>query len=122
VFATPLLTEQLADLIFKITGARRVVFGHTHQPQCEQVGPVTLYNGGFWSLAFADPECTIRLGEQTFVWIRPNEEGFERVADLCQWKAGEETPVRSLCTEASKAESSRQGSALRDRAQGLSAS
>jgi hypothetical protein len=103
VFATPLLTDELADLIFKITGANRVVFGHTHQPQCEQVGPITLYNGGFWSKAFADPECTVRLGEQTFVWIRPAAEGSSRIADLCEWKAQEQSPMRSLCTEAAGA-------------------
>jgi hypothetical protein len=99
VFETPLLTEQLAELIFKITGAKRVVFGHTHQPQCEQVGPVTFYNGGFWSKAFADPECTIRLGEQTFVWIRPGGEGGGRTAELCEWKASEATPMRALGAE-----------------------
>jgi UDP-2,3-diacylglucosamine pyrophosphatase LpxH len=100
VFGTPLLTQQLADLIFRITGAHRVVFGHTHHPTCERVGPVTFYNGGFWSKAFADPECTIRLGEQTFVWIRPASEGSGRIADLCAWRPTEETPVRSLATEA----------------------
>jgi hypothetical protein len=99
VFATPLLTERLAELIFKITGAKRVVFGHTHQPQCEEVGPVTFYNGGFWSKAFADPECTIRLGEQTFVWIRPRDDGGQRTAELCEWTASAETPVRALSAE-----------------------
>jgi UDP-2,3-diacylglucosamine pyrophosphatase LpxH len=122
VFDTPLLTERLADLIFKITGARRVVFGHTHQPKCEQVGPITLYNGGFWSKAFADPECTIRLGEQTFVWIRPGVDGSERIADLCEWKAAEEAPVRSLCTEATSAAKSQPAHALRERGRGLSPS
>jgi len=100
VFETPLLTPELAVLIFKITGARRVIFGHTHQPKCEQVGPITLYNAGFWSQAFADPECTSRLGEQTFVWVRPGGDGSGRVAELCEWNAAEETPVRSLCAEA----------------------
>jgi UDP-2,3-diacylglucosamine pyrophosphatase LpxH len=102
VFETPLLTERLAELIFKITGARRVVFGHTHQPVCEQVGPVTLYNGGFWSKAFADPECTIRLGEQTFVWIRPGRQGEGRTAELCEWKATESSPVRALAAEGAR--------------------
>ena len=69
-----------------------VVFGHTHQPKCEQVGPITLYNGGFWSKAFADPECTIPLGEQTFVWIRPGNDLEGRTAELCEWKATEDTP------------------------------
>jgi UDP-2,3-diacylglucosamine pyrophosphatase LpxH len=98
-FQTPLLDERLAELIHKITGARRVVFGHTHQPECTQVGPVTLYNGGFWSKAFADPECTIRLGEQTFVWIRPTADGQDRTGELCVWKAEEPSPVKALCEE-----------------------
>jgi hypothetical protein len=122
VFEAPLLTERVADLIFKITGARRVVFGHTHQPKCEQVGPITLYNGGFWSKAFADPECTIRLGEQTFVWIRPDAEGPDRVAELCEWKAGEKTPMRSLCTEATSAAQPQAAQTLRERGRSLSPS
>ena len=98
-FQTPLLTERLAELIYKITGAQRIVFGHTHQPECKQVGPVTLYNGGFWSKAFADPECTIRLGGQTFVWIRPVGDGLERTGELCEWKATEPSPVTALFEE-----------------------
>jgi UDP-2,3-diacylglucosamine pyrophosphatase LpxH len=121
VFQTPLLTDELADLIFKITGARRVVFGHTHEPKCEQVGPVTLYNGGFWSMAFADPECTIRLGEQTFVWIRPGAEGSSRTAELCVWKTTGETPMRALCTEPAPAKVE-PAQALQEREHGLSPS
>jgi hypothetical protein len=100
VFQTPLLTEERADLIDRITGTHRAVFGHTHEPKCERIGPITFYNGGFWSKAFADPECTIRLGEQTFVWIRPRSEGSGRIADLCEWKTTEAMPVQSLSTEA----------------------
>jgi hypothetical protein len=114
VFQTPLLTERLAELIFKITGARRVVFGHTHEPKCEQVGPVTLYNGGFWSLAFADPECRVRLGEQTFVWIRPSAEGTGRTAELCRWKTEEEMPMRALCVEPVPASQMQPGQALQE--------
>ncbi|HSN82562.1 MAG TPA: metallophosphoesterase [Polyangiales bacterium] len=120
VFQTPLLNERLADLIFKITGARRVVFGHTHEPKCEQVGPVTLYNGGFWSMAFADPECTIRLGQQTFVWIRPSGEGAAgRTAELCRWETAEETPMRALCVEPVPASQMRPGQALQETERGL---
>jgi hypothetical protein len=122
VFDAPLLTERVADLIFKITGARRVVFGHTHQPKCEQVGPITLYNGGFWSKAFADPECTIRLGEQTFVWIRPGVDGADRIAELCEWRTAEEAPMRLLCTEAPTAAQSASAQTLRETGRGLSSS
>ncbi len=96
VFQTPLLSEERAELVYKITGMRRVVFGHTHQPKCEQVGQVTLYNCGFWSQAFADPECTIRLGAQTFVRIQPDPNGGSRKAELCEWKAMAEKPCRCL--------------------------
>jgi hypothetical protein len=122
VFEAPLLTERVADLIFKITGARRVVFGHTHQPKCEQVGPITLYNGGFWSKAFADPECTIRLGEQTFVWIRPGVDGADRIAELCEWRSAEEAPMRLLCTEAPTAVQSASAQTLGETGRGLSSS
>ncbi len=97
VFETPLLDERRADLIYKITGMKRAVFGHTHQPKCEKVGPMTMYNGGFWSQAFADPECTIRLGSQTFVRIVPNPDGGARVAELCEWSAAAEKPCHCLC-------------------------
>ncbi|TFH30792.1 MAG: hypothetical protein E4H00_04550 [Myxococcales bacterium] len=116
------MSDRLADLIFKITGVRRVVFGHTHQPKCEQVGPITLYNGGFWSKAFADPECTVRLGEQTFVWIRPATDGSSRIADLCEWKVGQESPIRSLCTEAAGATKAEPAGALPAKGHGFSAS
>jgi len=100
VFQTPLLTEERADLIDRITGTHRAVFGHTHEPKCERVGPIIFYNGGFWSKAFADPECTIRLGEQTFVWIRPGSESSGRIADLCEWRSTEAMPIHTVSTEA----------------------
>jgi len=100
VFQTPLLTEERADLIVRITGTHRAVFGHTHEPKCERVGPIIFYNGGFWSKAFADPECTIRLGEQTFVWIRPGSESSGRIADLCEWRSTEAMPIHTVSTEA----------------------
>ncbi len=90
VFDQPLLTERQAELIFKITNARRVVFGHTHRPEVVQVGPLTVYNGGFWSAAFSEPECINRIGAQTFVWIHPDKDGKERVAELYEWR-GDET-------------------------------
>ena len=86
VFAKPLLNEPLAELITKITGAKRVVFGHTHEPEQQQIGPVTFYNGGAWSMSFAEPECKTRIGCQTFVWIRPSDSG-ERRAQLYEWPA-----------------------------------
>jgi UDP-2,3-diacylglucosamine pyrophosphatase LpxH len=86
VFSEPLLDERRAELIHKITGARHVVFGHTHRPVHERVGPVTYVNGGSWSPAFREPECETRIGTQTFVWIRGAP--GEREIALCEWPSG----------------------------------
>ncbi len=104
VFDQPLLDERLAHLIAAITGARMVVFGHTHEPQNHQVGPVRYVNGGFWSAAFTDPECSERIGTQTFVWIRPGTHG-DRSVSLCEWAPGAREPKPFLVsTSASPAE------------------
>jgi len=87
VFQSPLLDEPRAELIHRITGARSVVMGHTHEPVNEDVGPVRYLNGGFWSPAFSNPECTERIGTQSFVWIRPDEDG-ERRPQLYEWAPG----------------------------------
>jgi UDP-2,3-diacylglucosamine pyrophosphatase LpxH len=87
VFAEPLLSKRRAELIHTITGARTVVFGHTHQPVHEPVGPVTYLNGGSWSPAFREPECRTRIGTQTFVWIREHA-GRPRQAGLYEWPPG----------------------------------
>jgi hypothetical protein len=86
VFRQPLLTEERAELIHRITGARRVVFGHTHEPESRDIGPVSYFNGGFWSPAFAEPDCKQRVGTQTFVWVRPRAPG--RTAALYEWPIG----------------------------------
>lgn len=90
LFTAPLLTEERASLIHRITGATRVIFGHIHIPERRQVGPVEYINGGFWSAAFADPACSRRIGTQTFVWIRPSEPG--RRAELLEWPPGATAP------------------------------
>ncbi len=94
VFKQPLLTEERARLIGKITGAHQVVFGHTHVPETAQVGEVSYINGGFWSPAFFTPKCKQRLGTQTFVWIRtPAEASADRQAALYEWPSGAQEPV-----------------------------
>jgi UDP-2,3-diacylglucosamine pyrophosphatase LpxH len=90
VFAEPLLSERNAELINKITGCSRVVFGHTHEPQVRRIGPVEYLNSGFWSPAFADPECKKRVGTQSFVWIKPSE--GKREASLLEWPPGASEP------------------------------
>ncbi|MBI4954738.1 MAG: metallophosphoesterase [Myxococcales bacterium] len=89
VFEKPLLTEQNATLIARITGARRVVLGHVHVPEHRTIGPVEYLNGGFWSPAFGEPECRSRLGTQTFVRI-----GRDGDAELCEWPPGADVPRR----------------------------
>jgi hypothetical protein len=91
VFAEPLLDERRAELIHKITGARTVIFGHTHQPVRKQIGPVLYLNGGSWSPAFKEPECETRLGTQTFVRVRPMSDGA-RAAELHEWPPGADRP------------------------------
>jgi hypothetical protein len=87
VFAEHLLSKRRAELIHAITGARTVVFGHTHLPVREPIGPVTYLNGGSWSPAFREPECQLRIGTQTFVWIKPEPSGARR-AELYEWPPG----------------------------------
>ena len=92
VFRQPLLTPRRAELIVKITGAKRVIFGHTHRPEHCEVGPVSYFNQGFWSPAFHEPECVNRVGTQTFVRIRPGTGAGERTAELCEWPPGASEP------------------------------
>lgn len=91
VFEKPLLNSQRAAVLAKITGVGRVVFGHTHVPLHEQVGPVEVINGGFWSPAFADPACTQRLGTQTLVHIARDADGGD-AARVKEWRAGFGSP------------------------------
>jgi len=91
VFTAPLLDDRRASLIAEITGAKRVVFGHTHIAEQRTVGPVEFFNVGFWSPAFAEPECETRIGTQTFLWIKPGEQGRE--AHLYEWPVGASAPV-----------------------------
>ena len=83
----PLLSQRRAELIHTITGARTVVFGHTHLPLHQAIGPVMYLNGGSWSPAFREPDCQTRIGTQTFVWIRP-QPGGARQAGLYEWPPG----------------------------------
>jgi UDP-2,3-diacylglucosamine pyrophosphatase LpxH len=90
VFAAPLIDESRAQLISQITGARRIVVGHTHKPEQSRVGATEVINGGFWSPAFAEPECLHRIGTQTFVLIDGSEQGRE--ASLWEWPPGASEP------------------------------
>jgi len=106
VFAKPLLDERQAQIIADITGAERVVFGHTHAPQSISVGPVHQLNAGFWSPAFSEPECINRIGTQSFVWIA-RAPGAEVEAKLYEWPIGASAP-RVLTPTTSKSPRRRQ--------------
>lgn len=98
VFKHGLLTVKLAQFIEEITGCRRVVFGHNHQPEASHVGGSEYLNSGFWSPAYGDPACTQRIGTQTFVWISPGE--TQRLGRVWEWPPGEAKPAPFKQTEA----------------------
>ena len=52
------------------------------------IGPVEHLNSGTWSPAFLDVECTMPIGQKTFVWIGPGESG-EREAELLKFESGQ---------------------------------
>ncbi len=75
-----------APLISRITGTKRVVFGHTHREIHTAVDQTEVLNTGTWSPAFKDPECRESFGKKCFAWIRTKEPGAtERTADLYIW-------------------------------------
>jgi hypothetical protein len=88
-FALPLMDERRADWVHRITGARFAVMGHTHIPELKDIGPLRFCNGGFWSPAFTEPECTTRIGTQTFVWLHGHN---ERILELWEWPPGAAAP------------------------------
>lgn len=89
-FAKPLVDGNRAEWIHRITGARFAVLGHTHLPELKTIGPLQVCNAGFWSPAFAEPECLTRIGTQTFAWLGPGDQG--RQLRLLQWAAGATAP------------------------------
>ncbi|MCO4760386.1 MAG: metallophosphoesterase [Myxococcales bacterium] len=90
VFEAPLVNQKRSELIAKITGAHNCVMGHTHIPELRRIGPLTFANCGFWSPAFAEPECLTRIGTQTFVWLRPDvvDPAGARRVELWEWPPG----------------------------------
>lgn len=94
VFEAPLVDTKRAEMIHAITGAQNCVMGHTHIPELERIGPLTFANGGFWSPAFAEPECTTRIGTQTFVWLRTDvsHQRDARRVELWEWPPGGDAP------------------------------
>jgi UDP-2,3-diacylglucosamine pyrophosphatase LpxH len=70
-----------------ITGARRIVYGHTHIARHEMIGSIEHLNSGCWSPAFLDIECTRAIDLKTFVWIfgDANDPTVPRTAELLQF-------------------------------------
>ncbi len=82
--------EKILSTIGAITKVNRIVFGHTHKPKHEIVGPIEHLNSGTWSPAFSDVECTKSIGKKTYVWISKDPtagEGSSRKAELCTFSA-----------------------------------
>ncbi len=78
--------EKVLTLSSLITGVKRVVYGHTHHPLHEIIGPVEHLNSGTWSPNFKDVECKIQNTKRNYILIKPNEAGDGRVASLEVWE------------------------------------
>ena len=79
-------SEVLLSRQAEITGVERVVYGHTHVPRHEYYGFVEHLNSGTWSPAFTNVECTETFERNTYVWIKPGEQGENmRSAELLQF-------------------------------------
>ena len=75
-----------APIAAQIARVSRVVHGHTHQERHHFFQSVEIINTGTWSPAYLDVECTKPYGRKCFAWIRPNESGSGRTAELVEWK------------------------------------
>lgn len=80
--------ESILYLSSRITGTKRVVYGHTHMYRHEMIGSVEHLNSGCWSPAFLDVECTKPFGKKTYVWIHPGARD-QREAQLLEFSGGE---------------------------------
>jgi len=84
--------ENVLSLTGMIAKVSRVVYGHTHIVRHEMIGAIEHLNSGTWSPAFMDVECERPIGQKTFVWIYPGEQGT-RVAKVNQIRNGEVSEV-----------------------------
>ncbi len=95
--------ERILSMAGAITHVQRIVFGHTHQPRHEMIGPIEHLNSGCWSPAFLDIECTKPIDQKTFVWITPGKDGG-RQAELLQFKDGKAAPLSHRAREIAAAQ------------------
>ncbi len=77
--------EKILTLSSLITGVKRVIYGHTHHPLHEIIGPVEHLNSGTWSPNFKDVECKIQATKRNYILIQPSKNGEGRVASLEVW-------------------------------------
>lgn len=87
--------EKTLSISSAITGVQRIVYGHTHIPRHEIIGPVEHLNSGCWSPAFLDVECTKPVDQKTFVWIYPDDEEPHRKAELRKYANSDSEIVRN---------------------------
>lgn len=71
-------------VIARLTGVRRVVFGHTHRERHVHLDGVEVLNPGTWSPAFEDVACTRPAGRKAVVRLIPQLDGTRR-ARLDAW-------------------------------------
>lgn len=81
--------ERLLSIQGRVAGVGRVVYGHTHNPKHEMIGPIEHLNSGTWSPAFLDLECTKTKETQNFVWIFSEQKGEKRAAHLMLYEKKE---------------------------------
>lgn len=87
--------EKILNLSGLITKVSRIVYGHTHHVRHEMIGAIEHLNCGTWSPAFEDVECEKPIGQKTFVWITPSDQGELREAGVYQVLNGEVVEVFS---------------------------
>lgn len=74
--------EKILVVSSTIANVGRIVYGHTHIPRHELIGPVEHLNSGTWSPAFLDVECEKIIDNKTYVWIEPTKNGESRKAGV----------------------------------------
>lgn len=75
-----------------LSGARRVVMGHTHILRRAVFQGIEYLNTGHWAPAWRDLECTQMMGSNGFAWLRHDEDGRSE-AELRVWEGQGSRPV-----------------------------
>jgi UDP-2,3-diacylglucosamine pyrophosphatase LpxH len=76
----------------RLHGARAVVFGHTHHPHGRWEDGTFLANGGSWSAAYYDVECTQPVfPKRPMVWLQADGDALK--GGLVAWTGRDFEPV-----------------------------